>query len=77
MFQRRAKFALGRSFLHHRRMPQPFDTVALLLSSAAMVARKAETYSPEIYVIDLAELRQIIWEMEQSELDAGRSQSPS
>jgi hypothetical protein len=57
-------------FVHHRRMPKPLDTGALL-SSAAMVARKAETYSPEIYVIDLAELRQIIWEMEQAELNAG------
>jgi hypothetical protein len=30
-----------------------------------MVARKAETFSPEIYVIDLAELRQIVFEMQQ------------
>jgi len=45
-------------------MPKSFDVVALL-SSAAMVARKAETYSPETYVIDLAELRQIIFEMQQ------------
>jgi len=51
-------------------MPIPLDTIALL-SSAAMMARKAETYSPETHVIDLAELRQIIWEMEQgSESDA-------
>ncbi len=70
MFQRRAQFALGRSLLHHRRMPQPFDTVALL-SSAAMVARKAETYSPETYVIVLAEWRQIVWEMEHGQLTAG------
>lgn len=45
-------------------MPKPFD-VAALLSSAAMVARKAETYSPETHVIDLAELRQIVFEMQQ------------
>ena len=45
-------------------MPKPFDVIALL-SSAAMVARKAETYSPETYVIDLEELRQIIFEMQQ------------
>jgi hypothetical protein len=51
-------------------MSNPLDTGALL-SSAAMVARKAETYSPETYVIDLAELQQIIWEMEQGELNAG------
>jgi hypothetical protein len=43
-------------------MAKPLDTIALL-SSAAMVARKAETYPPETYVIDLGELRQIIWEM--------------
>ena len=43
-----------------------------LLSSAAMIARKAEAYPPETYVIDLAELRQIIFEMqEKSELEAG------
>jgi hypothetical protein len=44
-------------------MPKPIDTVALL-SSASMMARKAETYSPETFVIDLAELRQIIFEMQ-------------
>lgn len=44
-------------------MPKPFDVLALL-SSAAMMSRKAETYSPETQVIDLAELRQIIWEMQ-------------
>jgi hypothetical protein len=37
-------------------MPKPFDVVAFL-SSAAMVSRKAETYSPDTQVIDLAELR--------------------
>ena len=55
-------------------MPKPFDMVALL-SSAAMTARKAETYSPETYVIDLAELRQIIFEMQRmvsaSPVDSG------
>jgi hypothetical protein len=51
-------------------MPKPLDVVALL-SSAAIVARKAETYPPETHVIDLAELRQIIWEMqEKSEQEA-------
>jgi hypothetical protein len=44
-------------------MPQPFDVVALL-SSAAMVARLAEMYSPGTHVIDMAELRQIIWELQ-------------
>jgi hypothetical protein len=45
-------------------MPKPFNVVALL-SSAAMVARKAERFSPETYVIDLAELRQIVFEIQQ------------
>lgn len=35
-----------------------------LLSAAAMRAQKAESCQPETYVIDLAELRQIIWEMQ-------------
>jgi hypothetical protein len=47
-------------------MPKPFDMVALL-SSAAMIARKAQSYSPETYVIDLAELRQIVSEMQQQD----------
>ena len=51
-------------------MPKSFDVLALL-SSAAMIARKAETYAPETHVIDLEELRQIILEMqEDSELEA-------
>ena len=51
-------------------MPKPLDAIALL-SSAAMVSRKAETYPPETAVIDLAELRQIIFELqEQCELEA-------
>jgi hypothetical protein len=51
-------------------MPKPFDVVAFL-SSAAMMARKAESYHPETYVIDLAELRQIIFEMQhESEKEA-------
>jgi hypothetical protein len=37
-------------------MPKPFDVIALL-SSAAMMSRKAASYSPETHVIDLAELR--------------------
>jgi hypothetical protein len=45
-------------------MPKPLDVVAFL-SSAAMMSRKAETYPPETHVIDLAELRQIIFEMQQ------------
>jgi hypothetical protein len=45
-------------------MPKPFDVVALL-SSAVMMSRKAESYHPERHVIDLAELRQIIFEMQQ------------
>ena len=43
-------------------MPKPFDTVAFL-SSATMMARKAESFPPDTYVTDLAELRQIIFEM--------------
>ena len=51
-------------------MSKPLD-VTTFLSSAAMTARKAETYPPDTYVIDLAELRQIIREMqEKSELEA-------
>jgi hypothetical protein len=45
-------------------MQKPFDVVALL-SSAAMMSRKAASYSPETHVIDLAELRQIIWELQE------------
>lgn len=47
-------------------MSKPFDVIALL-SSAAMMSRKAGAYPPETHVIDLAELRQIIWEMKESE----------
>ena len=53
-------------------MPKPSRVVALL-SSAAMAARKAETFSPEISVIDLAELRQIVFEMQQESEKEGRS----
>jgi hypothetical protein len=50
-------------------MAKSIDALTLL-SSAAMMSRKAETYSPETQVIDLAELRQIIWELsENSEQD--------
>ena len=52
-------------------MPKPFDVVALL-SSAAMVARKAESFSAETYVIDLAELRQIVFEMQQDDEQKSR-----
>jgi hypothetical protein len=51
-------------------MSKPFDVLALL-SSAAMVARKAGTYPPETYVIDLAELREIIKEQQEAQLDSG------
>jgi len=44
-------------------MPKPLDTTALL-SSAAMVARRAATAPPETHIIDLAELRQIIFGMQ-------------
>jgi hypothetical protein len=43
-------------------MPKPFDVLALL-SSVAMMSRKAGTYSPETQVIELAELRQIVSEL--------------
>lgn len=46
-------------------MPKPLDVVALL-SSIAMMSREAESYSSETQVIDLAELRQIIFEMQNS-----------
>jgi hypothetical protein len=50
-------------------MPKTIDALTLL-SSAAMMSRKAQTY-PETQVIDLAELRQIIWELsDNSEQDA-------
>jgi hypothetical protein len=62
---------LGLSFLHYHLMPKALDTVSLL-SSVAMAARKAETYSPETYVIDLAELRQIIFEMQPRDAQDGR-----
>jgi len=39
--------------------------VVTFLSSIAMMGRKAETYPPDAHVIDLAEVRQIIWEMQQ------------
>jgi len=39
--------------------------VVTFLSSAAVMSRKAETYSPDTQVIDLAELRQIIFELQQ------------
>lgn len=55
-------------------MQKPIDTIRLL-SSAAMTAKKADSYSPETYVIDLAELRQIIWEIQEREdADAASSE---
>jgi hypothetical protein len=39
--------------------------VVALHSAAAMMSRKAATYHHETHVIDLAELRQIIFEMQQ------------
>jgi hypothetical protein len=44
-------------------MLKPDDIVAVL-SAAAMMARKAESFPPQTYVIDLAELRHIIFEMQ-------------
>jgi hypothetical protein len=38
-----------------------------LLSAAAMSARPANSYPPDTYVVELAELRQIIREMLQNE----------
>jgi len=38
--------------------------VVAFLSSVAMMARKAETYPPDTHVINLAEVQQIIWEMQ-------------
>ena len=52
-------------------MPKPFDVVALL-SSAVMMSRKAESYHPETHVIDLAELRQIIFENAAKEREESR-----
>ena len=45
-------------------MKQSLDAIEFM-SSVAMMSRKAESYHPETHVIDLAELRQIIWEMQQ------------
>jgi hypothetical protein len=45
-------------------MPKPIEVVALL-SSTAMMARKAESYTPETHVIDLTELRRLYFEMQQ------------
>jgi hypothetical protein len=68
--RREAQPCAGPFFLHDRSMPKALDVVALL-SSAAMMSRKAGTYSPETHVIDLAELRQIIFEMQhESEQEA-------
>jgi len=56
-------------------MPKPIDVVALL-SSAAMRARTAETYHPGTCVIDLAELRQIVFELqEENEMEEGGPRS--
>lgn len=44
-------------------MKKRVDVVSLL-SSAAATAKKAGSYSPEVYVLELSELRQIIWEMQ-------------
>lgn len=42
------------------------DAVALL-STVAMGARRAETFAPETHVIDLADLRQIIFDLQNSD----------
>jgi hypothetical protein len=55
-------------------MQKTVDSTAVL-SSAAMMAKRAESYSPETYVIDLAELRQIIWDLQQKE-EAAASPRP-
>jgi hypothetical protein len=49
----------------NRQMPKTIDALTLS-SSAATMARKAETYPPETQVIDLAKLRQIIRELGES-----------
>lgn len=48
-------------------MPKPIDPVALL-SAVAVTAKKAETYHAETHVIAIEELRQIIFELQGSEL---------
>jgi hypothetical protein len=48
----------------NHRMLKPIDVVALL-SSAAMMSRKAVNYPPDTHVIDLDELRQIAFQMEE------------
>jgi hypothetical protein len=45
-------------------MPKTTIDVIRLLSSAAMLSKTADAYSPETYVIDLAELRQIIFDLQ-------------
>ena len=52
--------------MYNRPMPKPIDPVALL-SAVAVSAKKAESYSPETYVIDLAELRQILFELQDNQ----------
>ena len=55
-------------------MQKPIDAIRLL-SSAAITAKKAGSYSPGTYVIDLAELRQIIWGIqERDDADATSSE---
>ena len=50
-------------------MAKPINVTALL-SSAAMVARKAETYSADTHVIELADLRRIVFELQEGDQDA-------
>ena len=47
-------------------MQKPIDAIRLL-SSAAMAAKKADSYSSETYVIDLAELREIISDIQDAD----------
>ncbi len=61
-------------------LPQPSEankivagslTLISLLSSATMVSREAETYLPEAHVIELAEVRQIVFEMQKRSESGG------
>jgi hypothetical protein len=52
--------------MYNPRIPKPIDPLALL-SAVAVTAKKAKSYSAETHVIDLEELRQIIFELQDNQ----------
>ena len=58
-----------------RRIPECKKRIGAvaLLSAAAMTAKKADSYSPETYVIDLADLWQIYYAGGEAEHCIGKS----